>query len=303
MSSHIDYFFTVKRWVEVAPAVAALADSRFERRADLALALGIDDSTLSNWLSGSRTPLLESAFRLVEKVGGSWGQLLGEPVPLVPWETQEAAAELERKADELAKAARNLSKRMSAAGAVPAAQAEETDQRGAALVRDEAEPYLADVVAFRGGTNVDEPRDLHETEMEIVAYAAAGQDRHPEPVATGETVPVINHVFRKAQRGKWKVVKVVGDSMAPEYEPGDMVLIEPARDSTVRTGDVAFVMLNGEGLLKVLDFKRDRDTGRLLNLRLRSLNEGFPEIPVGEGDWFHVIGVEAYRIQGRRSFK
>lgn len=151
--------------------------------------------------------------------------------------------------------------------------------------------------------NVDEPRDLHETEMEIVAYAAAGQDRHPEPVATGETVPVINHVFRKAQRGKWKVVKVVGDSMAPEYEPGDMVLIEPARDSTVRTGDVAFVMLNGEGLLKVLDFKRDRDTGRLLELRLRSLNQGFQDIPVGEGDWFHVIGVEAYRIQGKRNFR
>ncbi len=99
-------------------------------------------------------------------------------------------------------------------------------------------------------------------------------------MATEETVPVVNHFYRKVQRGKWKVVKVVGDSLAPEYEPDDLVLIEPARDSTVRTGDVAHVMLNGECLLKVLAFRRDRDTGRLLELQLPSLNPGYPELPV-----------------------
>lgn len=122
-------------------------------------------------------------------------------------------------------------------------------------------------------------------------------------MATEETVPVINHFYRKVQRGKWKVVKVVGDSLAPEYEPDDLVLIEPARDSTVRTGDVAHVMLNGECLLKVLAFRRDRDTGRLLELQLPSLNPGYPELPVTDNDWFHVIGVEAYRIQRGRSFE
>lgn len=285
MSSSTGYFFTVKRWAEIAPAVAALADEKFERRADLASALGIDASTLSNWLSGSRTPLLDSAMRLVEKVGGSWGQLLGEgPSPSLPRETREQADRLARDAADLARRLRDLG--------VP----------GGEEVREEPVVWGPRELNHVS-PDVDEPQDLHESEMEVVAYAAAGQDRHPEAVATGETVPVINHVYRKAQRGKWKVVKVVGDSMAPEYEPGDLVLVEPARDSSVRSGDVAYVMLNGECLLKVLAFRRDRDSGRFLELKLRSLNPGYPEIQVNDHDWFHVIGVEAYRIQRGRNFK
>ena len=207
MSSARRYFFTVKRWAEIAPAVAALADARFDKRADLATALGIDASTLSNWLSGSRTPLLDSAMRLVEKVGGSWGQLLGEtpaPPPGVPPEAIDHADRLVREAAELAGRLRKAARPT------------------VAEVREQPEPWGGTIVPFPEaslGPDVDEPQDLHESEMEIVAYAAAGQDRHPEPVATGETVPVINHVYRKAQREKWKVVKVVGDSMAPECKP------------------------------------------------------------------------------------
>lgn len=226
-------------------------------------------------------------MRLVEKVGGQWGQLLGE----IPSPGIAASPEAVEQADRLVREAAELARRL----------------RGTGTFRSE-EVREAPVIwgprdVNHAGPDVDEPQDLHESEMEIVAYAAAGQDRHPEPIATGETVPVINHVYRKAQRGKWKVVKIVGDSMAPEYEPGDMVLIEPARDSTVRSGDVAYVMLNGECLLKVLAFRRDRDSGRLLELSLRSLNPGYRDIPITESDWFHVIGVEAYRIQRGRNFK
>lgn len=36
---------------------------------------------------------------------------------------------------------------------------------------------------------------------------------------------------------------------------------------------------------------------RLVELQFRSLNPGYPEVPVADDDGFHVIGAEASRIQ------
>ena len=158
------------------------------------------------------------------------------------------------------------------------------------------------VLPFRNG-NVDEPQELHESELEVVAYAAAGQDRHPEPNPTGETVLVINPIYRTAKRRNWKAVKIVGNSMEPDYVDGDFVIIEPAREARLKPGDVAYVMFNGDPLLKILDFRRDKETGEILGLVLRSLNPTEKPIAVGEHDWFHAIGVEAYKVTGRRNYR
>lgn len=219
-----------------------------------------DYSAWSRYENG-RVPRVSASHlvEIAEALGTTVGQLLGEtpaPPPAIPPEAQAQADRLAREAVELAERLRKTGR--------PGEEVREEPVVWGPRELNHVSP------------DVDEPQDLHESEMEIVAYAAAGQDRHPEPVATGESIPVINHVYRKAQRGKWKVVKVVGDSMAPEYEPGDMVLIEPARDSTVRSGDVAYVMLNGECLLKVLAFRRDRASGRISSRGSRGRAAGSP---------------------------
>jgi transcriptional regulator with XRE-family HTH domain len=70
----------VQSWSKIAPKVRALSDRKFERRKDLVALLHESESNVSNWLSGSRTPQLDTAFRLVEAVGGE-GRIEERPLP------------------------------------------------------------------------------------------------------------------------------------------------------------------------------------------------------------------------------
>lgn len=263
----------MQRWKALAPQVAVLADKKFERRADLAKALRVSESTLSCWLSGTRTPELESAMRLVEKIDGRWGQLLGETPaspPAVPREAQEAAERLARDAAELAKHLRAAASSETLAGA-DSGQANHPEPP--AEVREKVIPFPSRPAAIglmELKADVDEPREVHWTEVPVVAFAAAGEGRAVEE-PTGETKMLLNTSARLVEAGRLFVSKVVGDSMEPDFRNGDYVLFERTSTSTVQKGQVVLVMAAGETMLKILDFER-RDDGHLVDVKLVSLN-------------------------------
>jgi hypothetical protein len=160
------------------------------------------------------------------------------------------------------------------------------------------ESSASNVVGF--ASNVDKPQPLHETAMDICLYAAAGKDRHPEPFPTGETVMVYNPTAREAQRNGWVIVKVVGESMEPDFPNGTPIFIKPIEPDQVRDGDTVLVLHEGQQMLKWITFKRVRK--RLTNVVLKSLND--KDIPVADDDdSFRIIGEQVGFVGGRRNYR
>src|SRR6185436_6705745 len=102
--------------------------------------------------------------------------------------------------------------------------------------------------------------DLHYTEEAVMHYFAAGEGRDVSGEETGETVPVSNNIYREAQQGGWKIIKIVGDSMADSLEDGDFMYIKPISDwSLLRDDDVVACLYRGQQIVKKLRFKRGSD--------------------------------------------
>lgn len=73
------------------------------------------------------------------------------------------------------------------------------------------------------------------------------------------------------------LVRVSGDSMEPRFSNGDLVLVESTL--MVDVGEIGIFILNNEAYIK----KRGRD-------RLISLNDKYPDIPIGENDHIYCQG-------------
>lgn len=150
-------------------------------------------------------------------------------------------------------------------------------------------------------SNVDRLAPLYATELPVVAYVAAGEGREPTAEPTGETVWVPNPQARRAIKDGWEVVKVVGDSMEPEWEEGDFVLIKRRPDQQLQDGDVAAVWYQGQPMLKILRFERGKDR-RLMNVRLLSLNPAHRPITVSPEDEFRILGTQESSFKGKKRF-
>ncbi len=153
-----------------------------------------------------------------------------------------------------------------------------------------AEPLeLQDVIrrfpALRTLGNVDEPREVHTTPMRVVAYLAAGQDRHLAPSETDEVVDVLNTTYREATSKGWKATRVTGDSMEPTYRDGDIVLIQPA--TKAKTKDHVVCSYNGDVQVKEL---RVAPKTKRITLLPHNLDSHDP-IPVLENDTLEIIGI------------
>lgn len=66
------------RWAPVAERLAQAVDNAFASRSELAEKLHMDTSTVSLWLSGKRTPRLETFLHVAELTGVPLSVLLGE---------------------------------------------------------------------------------------------------------------------------------------------------------------------------------------------------------------------------------
>lgn len=86
------------------------------------------------------------------------------------------------------------------------------------------------------------------------------------------------------------VLRVLGDSMEPEFADGVLIVIDPG--GLVRDGAFVFAEHNGEYIFRRLEMRGER-------LLLQPLNPGYPTLELG--DLGAVKGVVVQRAGTRRS--
>lgn len=79
------------------------------------------------------------------------------------------------------------------------------------------------------------------------------------------------------------LITASGDSMSPIIQHGDRVFVE-RNTPQPKNGDIVAVFLNGEYLIKVFYFKN-------YTLYLKSINEEYETITIGEHDTFQLLGI------------
>jgi phage repressor protein C with HTH and peptisase S24 domain/transcriptional regulator with XRE-family HTH domain len=274
---------------------------------------GISRQSVYRIVQGQTSPTLSVASRLANALGVPLGQLLGETEPAAlafPREAQEAAEELARHMALVANEARRMSDLMSSPSPLTGPVVNRNHDRTSNEVRSPLPSEVRErVLPFPGRPSInlaeieadlDEPREVHWTEVPVVAFAAAGEGREITEQPTGETRMLLNTSARLVLEGKLFVSRVVGDSMEPDFRDGDFVLFERVTPSTVKRGAVVFVLFDGQPMLKILDFER-RDDGHLSAVRLVSLNAA-PLSPVSDRG-FVLLGRVVEKLAGVPNYR
>ncbi|MCK6686000.1 MAG: hypothetical protein L6R30_26695 [Thermoanaerobaculia bacterium] len=93
--------------------------------------------------------------------------------------------------------------------------------------------------------------EFPEVRLPVEALAAAGTNRYPQWTQFYEDVSLPKVVAERAQMKGYKVIRVVGDSMSPTYEDGDMVFVQPMTDiGKLEELDVVVFWIDGETMVK-----------------------------------------------------
>lgn len=109
------------------------------------------------------------------------------------------------------------------------------------------------------------------TTFPVIGEVAAGYDSVALEEWEGETVDIPNSYLKGRSRNEFFVLKVKGDSMYPEYQDGDKVLI--LKQSTLNySGQVGVVLYdNGLATLKKVEYIKGEDW-----MRFVAINPTFP---------------------------
>lgn len=122
----------------------------------------------------------------------------------------------------------------------------------------------------------------------VIGGVAAGYDRIAYEDWTGDSIEIPRSYLRGRQPQDYFVLRVKGDSMYPEYQDGDHVLV--LRQATMdRSGQVGVVIYGDEaGTLKRIEYVDGESW-----LTLRPINPQFPPITIKGEELEHcrVLGV------------
>ena len=246
----------------VGDRVRAARRARGWTLADLAERVGCGKSWLSQIENGRRGhPPSEELLRRIERaMGMEGGELVrAAAVQQMPREVKEDVRRLEM----VGRDARRLVEALRGSGGLDGAFASGALQR------------LVNAIAPEGVSNVELLR--LSANVPLINKVAAGYPReftdlgYPARVAEEYvSVPGVTDADAFAAR-------VVGDSMAPEYVEGDVVVFSPERDA--QDGSDCFVRLerDGETTFKRVYFERGagEDEGEAI-IRLQPLNARYP---------------------------
>lgn len=109
------------------------------------------------------------------------------------------------------------------------------------------------------------------TTFPVIGEVAAGYDSPALEEWEGETVDIPNSYLRGRDKSEFFVLKVKGDSMYPEYQSGDKVLV--LKQSALNySGQVGVVLYDSElATLKKVEFIKGEDW-----MRFVAINPAFP---------------------------
>lgn len=109
------------------------------------------------------------------------------------------------------------------------------------------------------------------TTFPVIGEVAAGYEHIAMEDWEGDTVDISNNYLKGRNKKEFFVLRVKGDSMYPEYQDGDKVLV--LKQSTLNySGQVGVVMYDNEfGTLKKVEYKQGEDW-----MRLVAINPAYP---------------------------
>lgn len=120
----------------------------------------------------------------------------------------------------------------------------------------------------------------------ITGEVAAGYSHAGEADAIQDTVDVPAQYLRGRPASDYFVLRVVGDSMYPDYKSGDLVLVLKT-PTLSRSGQIGVVQNGGDATLKKVEYVMGEDW-----LRLVPLNRDYPEQVVTGPE------LEEWRVRG-----
>lgn len=150
-------------------------------------------------------------------------------------------------------------------------------ESGGSMVKDASQRFDQNVAMAQTG----------QREIPVISYVQAGKMREQlDPYSLGEHRDTIT--TDRVLSGSAFGMVVIGESMAPKYEDGDMVVIDPAVEP--RPGD--FVVANNGNEETTLRKYRPRGTGEngAMVFELVPLNDDFPTLQ-SERDQLQIVGV------------
>lgn len=129
-----------------------------------------------------------------------------------------------------------------------------------------------------------EPPVRRDRPIPVISWVSAGEfreasDAHPAGVS-GEGEPVFS--VKKVSQNAF-ALRIVGDSMAPRFMPGDIIIVDPA--IRCDNGAACVVWINGE-----VSFKLLKETAT--EVILTAMNDKYPDIVISKASSvdFRVIG-------------
>jgi phage repressor protein C with HTH and peptisase S24 domain len=99
----------------------------------------------------------------------------------------------------------------------------------------------------------------------------------------------VRKVVRHLAKGNRYAIRVIGDSMEPRIEDGDLVLVDYSKGP--RPGNIVIALINGAAVVK--EYLRQK--GRVI---LRSTNPKYSDIEIAETDQFVIAGVVLRIVEG-----
>lgn len=128
----------------------------------------------------------------------------------------------------------------------------------------------------------------------VIGEVAAGYDHCAFEDWSGERIDVPRSWLRGRGREDFFALRVIGDSMFPQYQDGDVVLVL-RQDTMDRSGQIGVVVYDDDNAtLKRVDYVAGEDW-----MRLSPVNPSFPPVTVRDERLEHcrVLGIPKYLIR------
>jgi DNA polymerase V len=140
----------------------------------------------------------------------------------------------------------------------------------------------------------DNPKNEHDAPREEIYEELPFFDQFRVPAGKPDQVPhdgvmSIRQVVRHLAKGNRYVIRVIGYSMQPRIEDGDLILVDYSKEPC--PGNIVVAMINGAAVVK----KFLLQNGQII---LRSANPKYADIAVKETDQFQIAGVVLRIVEG-----
>jgi SOS-response transcriptional repressor LexA len=256
---------------------------------DVARALGCSQASVSQLLTGARGLSETKIEAFCQFLGITLGDLENPtPQPVEPKPLRDYLEKLKRLYEESSvpgfkNVTRSIDDWLAAAKELTLAKNPAPESN--VVYGDFAKPPVIDY---------DNPKHEHDAPREEIYEELPFFDQFRVPAGIPDQVPhdgtmSVRKVVRHLAKGNRYVIRVIGDSMQPRIEDGDLILVDYVKEP--HPGDIVVALINGAAVVKKYMHPNEQ-------LILRSTNPNYADIEVKETDQFQIAGVVLKIVDG-----